>query len=113
VPYFSENVVKPLFQGKPGDALALGRAESGRDECFDYLEKELGETQFAVANRLSVADIALGAQLITYRQGSGEIAVQRWPKLGAYAASLTARPAWARILAEETSALEAARSRAR
>lgn len=111
LPYFSERVVKPLFQGKAGDAAALARAEAGRDECFDYLERELADGKFAVAERLSVADVAIGAQLITYRQGDGELSGARWPKLAAYAAALTARPAWAPILAEESAALAAAKTR--
>lgn len=111
LPYFSERVVKPVFQGKPGDAQALARAAAGRDECFDYLERELTGGDFAVGGRLSVADVAIGAQLVTYRQGDGELPSARWPKLAAYAAALTARPAWATMLAEETAALAAAKAR--
>lgn len=113
LPFFSEQVVKPVFQGKPGDAAALEQAAPERDECCDYLERELTGGKFVVADRLSVADIAIGAQLITYRQGGGELGPARWPKLSAYFAALEARPAWAAILAEEQAALAAARSRRR
>ncbi|MCC7258411.1 MAG: glutathione S-transferase family protein [Gammaproteobacteria bacterium] len=111
LPYFSERVVKPVFQGKPGDAELLARAEAGRDECFDYLDRELPGAPFAVAGMLSVADIAIGAQLVTYQQGGGEIDAARWPRLAASAGSLARRPAWAAMRAEEEAALAAARAR--
>jgi glutathione S-transferase len=113
VPFFAERVVKPVFQGKSADEAVLDRAVPARDECFDYLERELPASGFAVGGGLSVADIGLGAQLVTYRQGSGEIPARRWPKLGAYIEALASRPAWAAILAEEDRSLADARQRKR
>ncbi len=113
VPFFAEQVVKRLFQGKPADEAALTRVAPLRDECFDYLERELPGGEFALADRLSVADVAIGSQLVTYQQGGGEVSAQRWPKLCRYLQGLRARPAWAPILAEEDAALDAARKRQR
>jgi glutathione S-transferase len=114
VPFFAERVVKPLFQGRPADDEALARAAPLRDESFAYLEKELaGAGAFAVAGRLTVADVAIGAQLVTYQQGAGGIDPARWPALARYQAGLVARPAWAALLAEEDAALAAARARRR
>jgi glutathione S-transferase len=112
VPFFAERVVKALFQGKAPDEAALARAMALRDETFDYLERECGG-EFAVGGRFSVADLAIGAQLVTCRQGGGELPPERWPRLARYFDALRARPAWAPILAEEQAALDAARSRAR
>ena len=111
VPYFLEHVVKPVFQGKPGDESALAKAEPLRDESFDYLEAELSGAVFAVDDRLSVADVALGAQLITYQQGAGELATGRWPNLERYFAALCQRPCWSALIAEEQETLHAARKR--
>jgi glutathione S-transferase len=71
----------------------------------------LPESGFAVGATLSVADVSIGAQLITYRQGAGELNPAHWPKLARYLQSLLARPHWARLLEEEESALQAARER--
>jgi glutathione S-transferase len=111
LPYFSEHVVKPLFQGKAADAAALVKAARLRDESFDYLEHELPPDDFAVGASVSVADVAIGAQLITYRQGAAELTPARWPKLARYFEALLQRPAWAEILAEEEKSLAAARLR--
>jgi glutathione S-transferase len=109
VPFFAERVVKPLFQGRPADDIALEKAALLRDECFDYLENQLGEAPFAAGAGFTVADIAIGAQLITYRQGGGEIDAARWPKLAGYLKRLLERPAWMALVAEETESLRAAR----
>jgi glutathione S-transferase len=111
LPFFAENVVKVLFQRKPADSAALAAAAAPRDECFDYLERELPAAGFAARPALTVADIAIGAQLITYRQGGGSLDAVRWPRLSAYSQTLMQRPHWADILAEETGALDAARAR--
>lgn len=111
--FFSEHVVKPVFQGKPADEAALAAAIGPRDEAFDYLEKELPASGLAVGGEPSVADVAIGAQLITYCQGAGAIDAERWPKLARYLAGLLSRPHWADIEREEGAALAAARERRR
>ena len=108
--YFAERVVKPVFQGKPGDAAALAAADPVRDEAFAYLEGELAGPGFGVGP-VSVAEVAIGAQLITYAQAEGAIDPGRWPRLAAWYAAQVARPAWAPILAEEAASLAAARAR--
>lgn len=111
--FFSEHVVKPVFQGKPADEAALAAAIGPRDEAFDYLEKELPGSGLAVGRELSVADVAIGAQLITYCQGAGAIDAGRWPGLARYLAALLTRPHWADVHREEEAALQAARERRR
>lgn len=113
LPFFSEGVVKPVFQGKPGDEAALAAAAAPRDEAFGYLERELGAGPFAVGDALTVADVAIGAQLVTYVQGTGAVDAGRWPGLAGYLDRLAARARWAPVLAEEEAALAAARARRR
>jgi glutathione S-transferase len=109
--YFAERVVKPLFQGKPGDAAALAQADPVRDEAFGYLEDQLASGELVPGGALTVADVAVGAQLITYMQAEGAVDASRWPRLAAWLALKLARPAWAAILAEEQQSLAAARAR--
>ena len=111
LPFFSERVVKPVFQGKPGDDAALAAAAAPRDEAFGYLERELGGRPFAVGEAFTVADLAIGAQLVTYIQGAGPLDPGRWPGLAAWLRKLLDRPHFAAVLAEETAALSAARAR--
>lgn len=113
LPFFSEHVVKPLFQGKPADDAALAAAIAPRDEAFGYLEKQLTGSSFAIGESLTVADVAIGAQLSTYCQGAGSLDPGRWPGLAGYLANLQARPHWSAVHREEAAALEAARERRR
>jgi len=111
LPFFAERVVKPVFQGKAGDEAALAAAAAHRDEAFDYLEKELQPAGFAVAGSLTVADVAIGAQLVTYTQGAGPVDGARWPRLSLYLGQLVTRPCWAPVISEEEAALATARAR--
>jgi len=111
LPFFAERVVKPLFQGKAPDEPALAAAAGPRDEAFDYLEGELPEQGLAPGAALTVADVAMGAQLITYGQGAGPPDAARWPRLARYLAALLDRPDWALVHREEMAALAAARER--
>lgn len=111
VAFFAERVVKPLFQGKPGDTEAIARAEPLLAECCDYLDRNLGEGPFLLGDDLTVADVAVGAQFITGQQGGAVVSPDRWPRLGRYLARLRGRPAWAAILAEEERSLAEARAR--
>jgi glutathione S-transferase len=63
LPFISERLVKPIFQGKPGDESALPPAAGPRDETFGYLERALADRPFAQG--FTVADLAVGAQLVT------------------------------------------------
>lgn len=111
VAFFAERVVKPVFQGKPGDEAALARAEPVLAECCDYLEQNLVDGPFLLGNSLTVADVAVGAQFVTGQQGGAVVSAARWPGLAGYLERLRARPAWAAILAEEEQSLAAARAR--
>lgn len=106
--FFAERVVKPVYQGKPADDAVLAAAIAPRDEAFDHVEKQLAGKRFAVGESLTVADVAIGAQLITYCQGADGIDPGRWPGLAGYLAALQARPHWAAVHAEEAAALKAA-----
>jgi glutathione S-transferase len=109
--YFAERVVKPVFQGKPGDAAALAAVEPLRDEAFGYLDDQLAGGGLVPGAGLTVADVAVGAQLITYQQAGAGIDATRWPRLAAWLDLQCERPAWAAIVAEERQSLAAARAR--
>jgi glutathione S-transferase len=111
LPWFAENVVKPLFQAVPGDPGALNAAAKLRDRAFGYLEQVLTGPAPTAGEGLTVAHVAIGAQLVTYRQGEGELDPGQWPNLSRWYPALSTRPAWAGILAEEQAALAAARNR--
>jgi glutathione S-transferase len=99
-------VLKPLFAGKaeadPADEAAADKAF--REELaplIDYLERELGEREFLVAGRLSIGDVAIASPFVNLRHAGVALDRKRWPRLRAYLDRMHARPAFAKLIAEE------------
>ena len=61
---------------------------------FDYLEGEIGDREFLVGERFSIADIALAAQLAGLRVTRVPLDAGRWPGLAAYADRHLSRPSF-------------------
>jgi glutathione S-transferase len=100
-------VMKPLLGGKaeadPADEAAAEKAL--REEVaplFDYLEREIGDREFAVGGRLTIADVSLASAFVNLRHAGVAPERKRWPRLRAYLERLHARPAFAKLIAEET-----------
>ncbi|MFV3334156.1 glutathione S-transferase family protein [Pseudomonas sp. NY15437] len=98
---FRNRLLKPLM-GKVCDEVAVkGAMQEKLPEHFDYLEKSLGEQQWFVDNRFSLADIAIACQLVNLRHGEEQLDAQRWPRLAAHFERTLARPALAEIVQGE------------
>ncbi|MEP9316291.1 glutathione S-transferase family protein [Pseudomonas sp. LABIM340] len=98
---FRNRLLKPLM-GKVCDEVAVkGAMQEKLPEHFDYLEKCLGEQQWFVDDRFSLADIAIACQLVNLRHGEEELDAQRWPKLAAHFERTLARPALTEIVQGE------------
>jgi glutathione S-transferase len=99
-------VLAPLFAGKPGpEPEAVAAAEKVVREdlppFFDYLEREVGDGEFLVGGRLTIADVAAASPFVNLRHAGFAPARKRWPRLRAYLDRMHARPAFARLIAEE------------
>jgi glutathione S-transferase len=100
-------VLKPLFAGKteadPADEVAAEKCL--REEVaplFDYLEREVGEREFLVGGKLSIADVAIASPFVNLRHAGVAPERKRWPRLRAYLDRAHARPAFAKLIAEES-----------
>jgi glutathione S-transferase len=99
-------VLKPLFGGKaeadPEDeAVAEKTLREDVAPLFDYLEREIGEKEFLVGGRLTIADVSLASPFVNLRHAGVAPERKRWPRLRAYVERLHARPAFAKLIAEE------------
>lgn len=99
--FFYQRTLRRLYLQKPPEEAALATAAAIRDECFGWLEHMLGGGPFLVGEALSVADVAVAAQIMTLLQGEETIDPARWPKLAAYVAGLQKRPVMAALAEEE------------
>lgn len=102
VPFFQERFLNPVFFKKEGDEARVEHAATKvLPPLFDYLERELGDDGWLVADRFSVADVAVGTQFVNYFHGRGEIDAGRWPRLAAYVRRVHERPSFAALIEED------------
>lgn len=98
---FRNRILKPT-SGQPCNEEAVQTAMQQKlPPHFDYLEQQLGDNDFFVCDRLSMADIAVTCQLINMSHGGEQLDAQRWPALAAHHARMLARPAIESLLPGE------------
>ncbi|WP_281688500.1 glutathione S-transferase family protein [Pseudomonas citronellolis] len=108
---FRNRLLKPLL-GKPCDEAAVEAAlQEKLPPHFDYLEGCLGEADYFVDDRFSLADIAVASQLVNMRHGGEVLDAGRWPRLAAHFQRMLQRPALQAVLEGEQRVVEKIRAR--
>jgi glutathione S-transferase len=92
--------------GKPeADAAtreAVGKAIDKEFPAFwDYLERELGDGEFFVGGRLTIADIAIASPHLNLRYAGVAPARNRWPRLRAFLDRMHCRSSFSTLVEEE------------
>jgi glutathione S-transferase len=100
-------VLKPLFGGKqepdPADVeLATKTWNEDAQPLLAYLEKQLGDGEFFVGPKLTVADIAVASILVNPRHAGFAPERKRFPKLRAFLDRMWSRPSFKQTLEQET-----------
>lgn len=93
-------ILFPRFSGRDSDIETARRTY--REELlsrFDYLEQTLGGKQFFVGDRLSLADIAVGAQMVQLDLVAGIVDEERWPFLAQHTLAMKSHPGFVDNLA--------------
>jgi glutathione S-transferase len=102
---FRPLVLAPMMSKQPvtpeTKAEALAVVNSALHPMWDYLEETLGEHEFFVAGKLSIADLSVASAHVNLRHAGVEPTAARWPHLSAFLARMWARPSFAPLLAEE------------
>jgi len=101
-PAFFQRVVRKAFFKQGPDEDAVKKALEGLPPVLDYLEAQLGDGEYLVGNRFSIADIAVGTQLAQLEHAGESVDAARWPKLAAYAGRILGRPSFKECIAQET-----------
>ena len=104
---FFNRIVAPRFLGRDGDPDAADKAE--REELppiLDYLEGVIPDSGYLVADRLTLADIAVAGPFANLRHCDVAIDEARYPRLTAYVAAILARPSFAAHVERETAFLQ-------
>lgn len=102
---FFNRIVLPVTGGKCDDA-RVADALSKLPKHWDYLEAELNGNEYFVANRFTLADIAVASQLVTFGYAREELDAQRYPNLLAHKERVMGREAGQKRLAHEAKVLQ-------
>ena len=93
-------IMFPRFQGRESD---LDTARKSWNETlparFDYLEETLDGREFFVGESFSIADIAIGSQMIQLDLVAGTPDAAKWPALVRHTEAMKSRPGFAENLA--------------
>jgi glutathione S-transferase len=100
-PVFVQRVLVPRFMnGTPDEAKIQGCLER-TPAVLDYLQAELGDKQWLVGGRFSVADIAVASPFVNWGYAGEHVDAARWPRLVAYLERVHGRPSFRALLDEE------------
>jgi glutathione S-transferase len=104
-PIFQERVIKKLMGGQPDEARVKAAVEKALPGYCDYLSQQLGDAEYLVGGRFSIADIAVASPFVGMAHGGVEPDAKRWPKLVAYLGRVLSRPSFKALVEEERAGL--------
>jgi glutathione S-transferase len=104
-PIFFERIVKKLIGGQADQARIQGALDKALPEGLDYLTGELGDNQYVVGNRFTIADIAVASPFVNLAHAGVTVDAARWPKLAAYIDRIHSRPSFKPLIEEERAGL--------
>lgn len=104
-PIFFQRVVNAKILKQPVDDKVVAQKISELPVPFDYLEAEIGDREFLVGGRFSVADIAAASPFVNLAHAGESVDAKRWPKLAAYVERVHGRPSFKAVIEEEKAML--------
>lgn len=100
-PVFGERIVNKLFLKQPCDEDRVKQlVDEEMPPCFDYLEGEIGDAEYLVGGRFSIADIATAGPFVNLSYAGVELDAGRWPRLAGLVARVWARPSFKALIEE-------------
>ena len=97
--FFNRTLAKSM--GLPCDEVAVQKALAKLVPHFDYLEQQLAEKDYFVAQRFTLADLAIVTQWVNFSYGHEDLDAARWPKLAAHKQRILQRESLQSLLADE------------
>ena len=98
---FFERIIKKLLRQKTDETVCTTTLTEKLPPMFDYLEKQIGDNEFLVGNKFSIADITVGTMLVNFDHAGETVDAARWPKLAAYTQRLHDRPSFKKLIEED------------
>ncbi len=99
---FFERIVKKMMRKEPDEAVCAATLKDKLPPVFNYLEKELGSSEYFVGKVFSIADVSVGTMFVNFEHAGETVDATLWPKLGEYVKRIHARPSFKSLIDEET-----------
>ena len=87
--FFQRIVRKLIFKQEGDETIVRKKIDQDAPPVFDWLEGEIGDREWLVGTRFSIADLAMASPFVNYAHAGEKPDAKRWPRLTAY---LAARP---------------------
>ncbi len=99
---FGPLVIGPAIRGAaPDHARAKKAVDEELPPLFSYLEGELGDQSYFVANSFGIADISIASMFVNLMLADVRIDASRWPKLAAWTDRVHGRPSFKALIEED------------
>jgi glutathione S-transferase len=98
---FFQRVIRPAFFKQETDKDAVAKALASLPAIFDYLEGEIGDREFLVGDRFSIADIGIASPIVNFNHGGESVDKKRWPKFAAFTERILSRPSFKTLIEKE------------
>lgn len=100
-PFFERIIKKGFMKQEPDEAKIQACLTEHQPPVFDYLEGQLGDSDYLVDGRFTIADIATASPFRNLRLAGEDVDAGRWPKLAAFLERVLSRPSFKASTADE------------
>jgi glutathione S-transferase len=101
VPFF-QRIIAPMFLNQKTDDAAIATAlETALPPLLAWLEEQLGSKKYFVADRLTIADIAIASPFVNFMHAGESIDAKKYPNLARFLADMHERPSFKACIDEE------------
>jgi glutathione S-transferase len=100
-PVFFQRVIrKAIFKQEPDQEIVNKKLEEA-PKVFDWLEEQIGDREWLVGNRLTIADIAVSSPFVNFAHAGEKPDAKRWPRLTAFLERMHSRPSFKALIEED------------
>jgi glutathione S-transferase len=102
---FFPKVIAPRFFNQEANLAEIQKVvDTEIPPLFDYLESEIGNNDYLVGNKFSIADIGVATIFVNFGFAGYGVDAKRWPKLAAYVQRIHSRPSFKSVIDKEKAA---------
>jgi glutathione S-transferase len=99
--FFQRIVRKLIFKQEGDETIVRKKIDQDAPPVFDWIEAEIGDHDWLVGARFTIADLAMASPFVNYAHAGEKPDAKRWPRLTAYLERIYSRPSYKALIEEE------------